>query len=166
MWYSHLLVGSCVELLGVNLAIDTYGVSVVCASPGLVCNGGVCVPDPSLPCGTTTMWGGPIQYAPDQCYLPLPFNDSYYDFLWCQSVAINIGNGPIGVETPCQSDPDIIAGSDAPYGVRVNWAEIACPIEFREWNFCAVENVCTAQDKLNGDCTCTADEQANNECTP
>ncbi len=150
---AFVLLASCLELLGANLAIDTYALPIICAG------------DPS--CGTYTMIGGPVEYAPGECYLPLPMADPYYDFMWCHGVTIAGANGPVEVSTPCLEDPNVVAAANAPYLARVYWAEKACPAGWiRDEGWCTVANVCTAQDKLNGDCTCTAAEQANDECTP
>jgi hypothetical protein len=161
---THILLGSCIELLGTNLAIDAFGVPRVCA--GYTGTG---------TCGTTAMIGGPVEYAAGHCYLPLPLDDAYYsalgpneESLWCQAVSVENDNGPVTAHTPCGTDPGIVDVDDTleiPYGIRAYWAEQLCPPFFRPW-LCEVENVCTAQDKLNGDCTCTAAEQANSECTP
>ncbi len=148
---SFILLGTCLELLGANQAIDTYAVPIICDG------------DPQ--CGTTSVLGGPTEYAEGQCYLTLEaMVDSRFDWIWCQPVAVVGDNGPVHVSTPCVEDAT--AAGDAPYGIRVYWAGRACPEWLRELDFCDVVNVCTAQDKLNGDCTCTAAEQAANECTP
>lgn len=154
----HILLGTCLYLLGANLAIDTYG-GLPFYNNGYDCSAG---------CSLSHM-GGPIEYATGQCYLPVLYDDPYYATyldLWCHDVIISSTNGPVTVKTPCASDPNLVTSEDAPYAIRVYWAQWNCPPAFQARGMCTVENVCTAADKLHGDCTCTVDEQDAGSCTP
>lgn len=149
---SHVLLGLCLFLLGSEQAINQH------ADLPFYANGVDC----SLGC-TTSMVGGPVEYAPGQCYLPLYMDQTQFDFLWCQDVIVTGDNGPVTVQTPCDTDPNVVTAASAPYAIRAYWADVACPDWAIEWGWCTLENVCTAADKLAGDCTCTPEDEP---CAP
>lgn len=152
MFWSHVLLRACLELVGVNVAIDTYA-DVPWkpdGQPWWDCDNGGC---------TETMMGGPVEYAPGQCFLPVSMADPYYDFLWCQDVAIVLDNGPVHVATPCTGDAGLLSNAETPYALRLYWAEKECPPIFAQLGFCTVDNVCTPADVIAEDCTCTAAEE-------
>lgn len=143
MWWSHVLFRACLELVGVNLAIDTYA-DVPWkpdGQPWWDCDNGGC---------TTTMMGGPVEWAPGQCYLPLSMEDEYFDFLWCQDVTIVSDNGPIQARTPCTGDEGLVATAETPYALRAYWARQACTPFMEQLGWCVLENVCTPADVTNG----------------
>lgn len=157
-----IYLGTCLQLLGASLALDTYA-GMPWAPDGYPAN--YC-DDPNAPC-TRSLIGGPIQYGDEtECYLPTRFDDPWYAAYWCHPVTISGENGPVNVATACATDPEAIYAYEAPYRLRVYWADWNCPDWMREFGWCELENVCTPADKLAGDCACTAAEQANNECTP
>lgn len=155
MFPGYIVIASCLELLAAEMTINSYA-GLPFYNNSVDCSAGC----------TTTTTGGPVEYEPGSCFLPVHMDDPYYDSLWCQPITVEGDNGPVNVSTPCNTDPNVFAAPDAPYGVRVFWANQACWPYAALMGWCEVENVCTAADKLNGDCTCTAAEQANNECTP
>lgn len=149
MWWSHIVIGTCLQLIGVNLAIDAYG-GLPFYNNGVDCSSGC----------TLSHMGGPIQVG-EVCFLPVLMSDPYYSEyldLWCQDTSIPGANGPVAVRTPCLGGTDVVLPADAPYDVRVamSWSE--CPQWMRDIEFCS-GNVCTAADKLAELCTCTAAEE-------
>jgi hypothetical protein len=145
MWF---IIGLCVEVIGWSTIMDAYGVPYICQG----------VPQ----CGTAHMFQPvyPLPNDAELCWLEVFPQDSYYDWLWEQPVNVN------GADVYTPGLANMTTKPNAPYAYRLEWADRACPVDFRMFGWCTLENVCTAQDKLNGDCTCTAAEQANNECTP
>ncbi len=148
------LVGSCVYLLGVSMALDAVGVPYICGE--------------DASCGTTSMMGGPVQYGgEEECYLRLSTGDPYFDgWLWCQPAEVVVNNGPVHVTTTCEDDPSLLTREETPYALRLWWARLECPVNDEIWDLCDLENVCTAADVINGDCTCTAADEAAELCTP
>lgn len=149
MWWSHVLIAACLQLIGTNLAIDTYAQVPwkPTGQPWWDCENGGC---------TETMMGGPVEWAPGQCYLPLDMEDPYFDFLWCHPVTIADENGPVNTTTPCAGDPGLTTNAGAPYALREYWAEQACPPSLAQMGFCTVANVCTPADETAGFCTVPA----------
>lgn len=127
--FTHVIIGTCLTLLGWGRAMDTFAGLPICDETGQYC--------------TTSMLGDAVELptAPGQCYLKAPLTDPYYDWLWCQPVHV----GGIDVMTPCAGD--IIAKADAPYAFRLHWAEAECPEWARGW-LCELEDVCTPADEL------------------
>lgn len=130
---THVIIGTCLMLLGWGRAIDEYAGLPICDETGQYC--------------TTNMLGDAVEVpGTGLCYLSAPYADPSYDFLWCEPVHV----GGVDVVTPCAAD--ITAKADAPYAFRAYWAEQDCPEWFRGW-LCEVENVCTPADELAELCT-------------
>jgi hypothetical protein len=122
MW-PYVLIGSCLKLFGWGLALDTYAQLPWCDSTGQYC--------------TTSILGDAMEVpgTDDECWLPAPITDPWYDAWWCQPVTVQDAQ----VSTPCTADA--VAKADAPYLYRLHWAKLACPDDMLEMQWCTREEV-------------------------
>lgn len=124
MNWPFIIIGSCLELLGWTTAIDVHAGLPWC--------------DPNFPTAcTTTILGLPeaLPESPDQCWLPAPIADSWFDPYWCQTVAV----GNLQIETPCGAD--FVAKENAPCEYRAYWRSLECPEMFQEMGICVPDPI-------------------------
>jgi hypothetical protein len=118
-----VIIGTCLELLGTQVAMDTYAGMPWCDSSG---------------CHTTSLVGAPVEMdttEPGMCWLPAPVADPFFDFVWCQTVEI----GEATYNTPCGAD--FVAYEDAPCSYKVWQAKNECWPAWESWGWCTVAPV-------------------------